>query len=92
MRARRYELKPRAGRRTVRGLGAAPTQKRLGKTLNIHGHVLYHFVGNSIVSKINVTYNDRYSLIHYCEETKFTHNWSKMEIFLGFQMGFPKFL
>ena len=33
MRAGRCELKPRAGRRTVRGARAAPTQKRLGKTL-----------------------------------------------------------
>ena len=28
----------------------------------------------------------------YREKTKHTHIWSKIEIFLGFQMDFPKFL
>ena len=44
---------------------------------NIHRGVLYHCVGNSMLIKIKITCNDRYSIL-----------WSKKEIFLEFQMVF----
>ena len=53
---------------------------------NIHRGVLYHFVGNSMLIKINITC---YEII--VKKPNGPIFGKKKEIFLGFQMGFPKF-